>query len=58
MKKVLLLIFILGISTSCKVTYKVNEHTIGNTKVRVISNEFELQQLLRNDFNFRWDFAQ
>ena len=26
--------------------------------IRVINNEFELQRLLRTDFNFRYDFAQ
>ena len=29
-----------------------------DTEVKVIKNEFELARLLRNDFNFRYDFAQ
>ena len=29
-----------------------------DTEINVINNEFELQRLLRTDFNFRYDFAQ
>ena len=29
-----------------------------DAKINVINNEFELQRLLRTDFNFRFDFAQ
>jgi len=29
-----------------------------DTEINVIGNEFELQRLLRTDFNFRYDFAQ
>ena len=29
-----------------------------DTEITVINNEFELQRLLRTDFNFRFDFAQ
>jgi len=29
-----------------------------DAEITVIDNEFELQRLLRTDFNFRYDFAQ
>ena len=29
-----------------------------DAEITIINNEFELQHLLRTDFNFRYDFAQ
>ncbi len=64
MKKSLFLLLILTL-TGCA-TFQVstlNHDPIysiegSDTEVVVINNEFELQHLLRTDFNFRWDFAQ
>ena len=53
MKKILLLL--LFTLTGCA-TFQVS--TLNHDPVRVIDNEFELQLLLRTDFNFRYDFAQ
>jgi len=53
MKKILLLLLLT--LTGCA-TFQVS--TLNHDPVRVIDNEFELQLLLRTDFNFRYDFAQ
>lgn len=54
MKKSLFLLLIL-LLTGCA-TFQVS--TLNHDQVRVINNEFELQHLLRTDFNFRFDYAQ
>ena len=54
MKKLIFLLLIL-LSTGCA-SFQVS--TINHDPVRVVNNEFELQRLLRTDFNFRFDFAQ
>jgi len=53
MKKILLLLLLT--LTGCA-TFQVS--TLNHDSVRVVNNEFELQRLLRTDFNFRYDFAQ
>ncbi len=54
MKKSIFLLLIL-LLTGCA-TFQVS--TLNHDPVRVINNEFELQRLLRTDFQFRYDFAQ
>ena len=54
MKKSLFLLLIL-LLTGCA-TFQVS--TLNHDQVRVVNNEFELQHLLRTDFNFRFDYAQ
>ena len=54
MKKSIFLLLIL-LLTGCA-TFQVS--TLNHDPVRVVNNEFELQHLLRTDFNFRYDFAQ
>ena len=54
MKKSIFLLLIL-LLTGCA-TFQVS--TLNHDSVRVINNEFELQRLLRTDFQFRYDFAQ
>ncbi len=64
MKKLLLLLIVL-LTTSCA-TFKVSTtnhdpiYSIDNSdvEIRVIDNEFELNRLLRDDFKFRYDYAQ
>ena len=65
MKKSLFLLLVL-LLTGCSSTWHVS--TTGHdpiysiegsdAEILVINNEFELQRLLRTDFNFRFDFAQ
>jgi len=65
MKKSLFLLLIL-LLTGCSSTWHVSTtghdpiYSIegGDAEILVINNEFELQRLLRTDFNFRFDFAQ
>jgi hypothetical protein len=59
----LFVLFVLVILTSCGSSYQLStlNHTpeyIGDVRVDVIDNEFELSRLLRTDDKFRWDFAQ
>ena len=54
MKKSLFLLLVL-LLTGCA-TFQVS--TLNHDTVNVIENEFELRNLLRTDFNFRYDFAQ
>ena len=59
----LFVLFVLGILTSCGSSYQLStlNHSpeyIGDVRVDVIDNEFELSRLLRTDDKFRWDFAQ
>ena len=51
----IVLVLVVLLSIGCSPTLK-----IGNSQptVRVISNDIQLDNLLRNDFNFRYDFAQ
>ena len=53
MKKILLLLLLT--LTGCA-SFQVS--TLNHDSVRVVNNEFELQRLLRTDFNFRFDYAQ
>jgi len=65
MKKSLFLLLVL-LLTGCSTTWLVSTtghdpiYTIegSDAEITVIDNEFELQHLLRTDFNFRYDFAQ
>ena len=54
MKKSLFLLLVL-LLTGCA-TFQVS--TLNHDTVNVIENEIELRNLLRTDFNFRYDFAQ
>ncbi len=54
MKKSLFLLLVL-LLTGCA-TFQVS--TLNHDTVNVIENELELRNLLRTDFNFRYDFAQ
>ena len=54
MKKSIFLLLVL-LLTGCA-TFQVS--TLNHNPVRVVDNEFELQRLLRTDFNFRFDYAQ
>ena len=54
MKKSIFLLLLL-LLTGCA-TFQVS--TLNHDQVRVVNNEFELQHLLRTDFNFRFDYAQ
>ena len=54
MKKSLFLLLVL-LLTGCA-TFQVS--TLNHDPVNVIENELELRNLLRTDFNFRYDFAQ
>ena len=63
MKKLLLLILLLLLLTGCSSLHlqfqslnTAAHYTSLNT--RIINNEFELDRLLRNDFNFRYNFSQ
>ena len=66
MKKVTILFLILVMFSGCAVSWQLgtsNPDPIysiegSDIEVKVIKNEFELARLLRNDFNFRYDFAQ
>jgi len=62
MKKLLLLTLLLTGCASFQIS-TMNHDPIysvegSDVKVKVINNEFELNHLLRNDFNFRYNFAQ
>jgi len=54
MKKSIFLLLIL-LLTGCA-TFQIS--TLNHDSVRIVNNEFELQRLLRTDFQFRYDFAQ
>ena len=54
MKKSIFLLLIL-LLTGCA-TFQVS--ILNHDPVRVVNNKFELQRLLRTDFNFRFDYAQ
>ena len=54
MKKSLFLLLVL-LLTGCA-TFQVS--TLNHDPINVIENELELRNLLRTDFNFRYDFAQ
>ena len=54
MKKSIFLLLVL-LLTGCA-TFQVS--TLNHDQVRVVNNEFELQHLLRTDFNFRFDYTQ
>ena len=42
---------------SCSATYQIS--TLNHDpEIRIIDNEFQLDRLLRQDFKFRWNFAQ
>jgi len=45
---------------SCSATYQYPTYSVegSDIEVKVVNNEFQLARLLRNDFNFRYDFAQ
>ena len=65
MKKVTVLLVLLVLLTGCASFQlsTLNHDPVysiegSDTEVKVIKNEFELARLLRNDFNFRYDFAQ
>jgi len=66
MKKATILFLILVMFSGCAVSWQLgipNPDPVysiegSDTEVKVIKNEFELARLLRNDFNFRYDFAQ
>ena len=65
MKKSSFLLLVLTLLTGCASFQlsTINHDPVysiegSDTEVKVIKNEFELARLLRNDFNFRYDFAQ
>ena len=52
-----ILVLICALALSCSPTYQIS--TLNHDpKIRVIDNEFQLDRLLRKDFQFRWNFAQ
>jgi len=65
MKKILLFLLLALLLTGCA-SFQVstlNHDPIysiegSDAEITIINNEFELQHLLRTDFNFRYDFAQ
>lgn len=63
MKKLITLLVLGLLLTSCGSQYQLSTlnhepEYIGDVRVDVIDNEFELSRLLRTDDKFRWDFAQ
>ena len=63
MKKILLLLLLTLTGCASFQVSTLNHDPIysiegSDAEITVINNEFELQHLLRTDFNFRYDFAQ
>ena len=61
-KLLILALLLLSSCASFQVSTLNHDHIYvvegSNTEINVISNRFELNRFLRNDFNFRYNFAQ